>query len=72
MGAGLVFSSLPGHVEQMNGAANVLPFLSLAVLLGYTALGAGAIGVPTLHEKAAPKPGWTGAGGGSTPRSRAR
>ena len=41
VGAGLVFSSLPGHVDQMNGAANVLPFLSLAVLLGYTALRSG-------------------------------
>ena len=43
VGAGLVFSSLPGHVDQMNGAANVLPFLSLAVLLGYTALRSGSI-----------------------------
>jgi hypothetical protein len=43
VGAGLVFSSLPGHVEQMNGAANLLPFLSLAVLLGYTALRSGSI-----------------------------
>ena len=43
VGAGLVFSSLPGHVDQMNGAANILPFLSLAVLLGYTALRSGSI-----------------------------
>jgi len=43
IGAGLVFSSLPGHVEQMTGAANVLPFLSLAVLLGYVALRSGSI-----------------------------
>ena len=43
VGAGLVFSSLPGHVQQMDGAANVLPFLSLAVLLGYTALRSGSI-----------------------------
>lgn len=43
VGAGLVFSSLPGHVDQMNGATNVLPFLSLAVLLGYTALRCGSI-----------------------------
>ncbi len=43
VGAGLVFSSLPGHVEQMNSAANVLPFLSLAVLLGYTALRSGSL-----------------------------
>jgi hypothetical protein len=41
--AGLVFSLLPGHVQQMDGAANVLPFLSLAVLLGYTALRSGSI-----------------------------
>ena len=43
VGAGLVFSSLPGHVEQMTGATNVLPFLSLAVLLGYVALRSGSI-----------------------------
>lgn len=43
VGAGLVFSSLPGHVQQMTGAANVLPFLSLAVLLGYVALRSGSI-----------------------------
>lgn len=43
VGAGVVFSSLPGHVEQMTGAANVFPFLSLAVLLGYVALRSGSI-----------------------------
>jgi hypothetical protein len=43
VGAGLVFSLLPGHVQQMDGAANVFPFLSLAVLLGYTALRSGSI-----------------------------
>jgi hypothetical protein len=43
VGAGLVFSSLPGHVEQMTGAANVVPFLSLAVLLGYVALRSGSL-----------------------------
>ena len=43
VGAGLVFSSLPGHVEQMTGAANLLPFLSLAVLLGYVALRSGSL-----------------------------
>jgi hypothetical protein len=43
VGGGVVFSLLPGHVEQMNGAANVLPFLSLAVLLGYVALRSGSI-----------------------------
>jgi hypothetical protein len=43
VGAGLVFSSLPGHIDQMTGAANVLPFLSLAVLLGYVALRSGSL-----------------------------
>ena len=43
VGAGIVFSLLPGHVQQMNGAANILPFFSLAVLLGYTALRTGSI-----------------------------
>jgi hypothetical protein len=43
VGGGLVFSSLPGHVEQMTGAANVVPFLSLAVLLGYVALRSGSL-----------------------------
>jgi hypothetical protein len=43
VGAGLVFSALPGHVEQMTGATNVLPFLSLAVLLGYVALRCGSL-----------------------------
>jgi hypothetical protein len=43
VGAGIIFSSLPGHVEQMTGAANVVPFLSLAVLLGYVALRSGSI-----------------------------
>jgi hypothetical protein len=43
VGAGFVFASLPGHVDQMNGAMNVLPFVSLAVLLGYTALRSGSL-----------------------------
>ena len=43
VGGGLVFSLLPGHVAQMDGAANMLPFFSLAVLLGYTALRSGSI-----------------------------
>jgi hypothetical protein len=43
VGGGVVFSLLPGHVEQMSGAANVVPFLSLAVLLGYVALRSGSI-----------------------------
>ena len=43
VGAAFVFSSLPGHVEQMTGAASVLPFVSLAVLLGYVALRSGSL-----------------------------
>ena len=43
VGAGLVFSLLPGHVEQMTGAANMVPFLSLAVLLGYAGLRSGSL-----------------------------
>jgi hypothetical protein len=43
LGAGVVFSALPGHVQQMTGAVNVLPFLSLAVLLGYVALRSGSL-----------------------------
>jgi hypothetical protein len=43
VGGGLVFCSLPGHVEQMTGASNVVPFLSLAVLLGYVALRSGSL-----------------------------
>ena len=37
-----MFSALPGHVDQMTGAANIVPFLSLAVLLGYVALRSGS------------------------------
>jgi hypothetical protein len=43
IGAGVVFSLLPGHVQQMTGAANLVPFLSLGVLLGYVALRGGSI-----------------------------
>ena len=43
VGAGLVFSALPGHVAQMTGAANLLPFMSLGVLLGYVALRSGSL-----------------------------
>jgi hypothetical protein len=43
VGGGLVFSVLPGHVEQMTGATNVVPFLSLAILLGYLALRSGSL-----------------------------
>jgi hypothetical protein len=43
VGGGLVFSVLPGHVAQMTGATNVLPFLSLGILLGYVVLRSGSI-----------------------------
>ena len=43
VGAAVVFSVLPGHVEQMTGAASVVPFASLAVLLGYAALRTGSL-----------------------------
>ena len=48
VGAGVVFSLLPGHVDQMTGATNIFPFVSLAVLLGYVALRSGSIlpGIP--------------------------
>lgn len=42
-GAAVVFSVLPGHVEQMTGATSVVPFASLAVLLGYVALRTGSL-----------------------------
>ncbi len=43
VGAGIVFSALPGHVEQMTGPGSVVPFASLAVLLGYAALRTGSL-----------------------------
>ncbi len=43
IGAGLVFSALPGHVDQMTGATSIAPFFSLAVLLGYVALRSGSL-----------------------------
>jgi len=43
IGAAIVFSALPGHVEQMAGVTSVVPFASLAGLLGYTALRTGAL-----------------------------
>ena len=43
VGAAVLFSVLPGHVEQMTGAASLLPFASLAILLGYAALRTGSI-----------------------------
>jgi Type II CAAX prenyl endopeptidase Rce1-like len=43
VGAGVLFSLLPGHVEQMTGATNMVPFFSLGVILGYSALRTGSI-----------------------------
>ena len=43
VGAALSFSVLPGHVQQMTGVGSVVPFASLAVLLGYVALRTGSV-----------------------------
>ena len=43
LGAGVVFSALPGHVEQITGASNVFAFLSLGIVLGYVALRTGSL-----------------------------
>jgi hypothetical protein len=43
VGGAVVFSLLPGHVGQMTGVGNVLPFASLAVLLGYSAVRTGSL-----------------------------
>ena len=43
VGAAVVFGALPGHVEQMTGAASVASFLSVALLLGYSAMRTGSI-----------------------------
>ena len=40
---GVIFSLLPGHVEQMNSALTALPFASLGVVLGYAVLRTGAL-----------------------------
>jgi len=39
----VVFSILPGHVAQMDGAFRALPFASLGLVLGYTILRTGAL-----------------------------
>jgi len=38
-----LFTALPGHVAQMTGATSAVPFASLAMLLGYTALRTGSL-----------------------------
>ena len=42
-GAAVVFSALPGHVEQMTGVTTILPFASVALLFGYVVLRTGAL-----------------------------
>lgn len=39
----IVFSALPGHIAQMNGALTALPFASLGLVLGYAVLRTGAL-----------------------------
>lgn len=39
----LLFGVLPGHVDQMTGAANVASFLSVAVLFGYSSVRTGSL-----------------------------
>lgn len=43
VGGAMAFSVLPGHVEQMTGATSIVPFASLAMLLGYVALRTGSL-----------------------------
>ena len=42
-GAALVFTALPGHVDQITGATTSVSFASLALVLGYTVLRTGAV-----------------------------
>jgi membrane protease YdiL (CAAX protease family) len=41
--AAILFSVLPGHVEQMSGGMTILPFASLSLLLGYVVLRTGSL-----------------------------
>ncbi len=41
--AAVVFTALPGHVEQVTNPVTMLSFASLAIVLGYTVLRTGAI-----------------------------
>jgi len=43
LASAVLFTVLPGHVAQMTGATSVVPFASLALLLGYTALRTGSL-----------------------------
>jgi membrane protease YdiL (CAAX protease family) len=42
-GAALVFTALPGHVDQITGASTSVSFASLALVLGYTVLRTGSV-----------------------------
>lgn len=41
--AAVLFTALPGHVEQMTGGTTLFPYASLSLLLGYVVLRTGAI-----------------------------
>ncbi len=41
--AGVVFSLLPGHVQQMSDTLHAVPFVSLGVVFGYVVLRTGAL-----------------------------
>jgi hypothetical protein len=41
--AAMLFTVLPGHVQQMTGGTTLLPFASLSLLLGYVVLRTGAL-----------------------------
>lgn len=43
LSAALVFTALPGHVDQITGATTSVSFASLGLVLGYTVLRTGAI-----------------------------
>jgi hypothetical protein len=43
LAGGVIFTLLPGHVAQINGALTALPFASLGVVLGYAVLRTGAL-----------------------------
>jgi hypothetical protein len=43
VGTAVLFSVLPGHVEQMSGFGTFVPFASLAVVLGYASLRTGSV-----------------------------
>lgn len=52
IGAGIVFSLLPGHVAQMSDVMSIVPFASLVMLLGYIGLRSGSV-VPSFFAHVA-------------------